>query len=150
MPTFCHLYYQVPFSETDAMGIVHHSNHARYFERGRIELLRLVELPYTEVVRQGIHIPLTEFNVSFKRPLHFDDVVLVETSVGEVSRTRLAFSYRLFSAPALRPASLAEAPFPGKPLVTGETFHCATNPAGRPVPLPPALFEKLSSLKGSL
>ena len=150
MATFCRYYYRVPFSETDAMGIVHHSNHPRYLERGRVEFLREVGFPYTEIMKQGIHIPLTDLSVSYKKPLQFDEILLVETSISDVTRVRLNFKYRIFSAPELLPTSLANEPFEGSPSVLGETFHCAVNDQGRPVPMNASLLQTLQKLKGSL
>ena len=61
--------YRIPFSETDAMGIVHHSNYARYFERGRIELLRELDLPYARLMEGGCHFPVLEMHTIFRKPM---------------------------------------------------------------------------------
>src|ERR1700733_3764095 len=102
MSTFCRLYYRVPFSEIDAMNIVHHSNHARYLERGRIEFLRLVDLDYVGIMKRGMHYPLTEMQLEFKKPLYFDNVLLVETSVSLLTRVRLNFAYKIYTVPELQ------------------------------------------------
>lgn len=146
--TFCRLYYRVPFSETDAMGIVHHSNHARYLERGRVELLRLADCNYLEVTKRGFHIPLTDIEISFKRPLTFDQVLLIETRVSAVTRARVNFAYRIFAVDALALPVLAAEAWPGNPLVTGETFHCCVNAEGRPVEVPEDLRAALTKLQG--
>lgn len=148
MKTFCRLYYRVPFSETDAMGIVHHSNHARYLERGRVEFLRQIGMPYSEVVKAGFHFPLTEMKVEFKRPLVFDEVILIETEIGKLSRTRLNFTYRIFQVSELALPSLSHEDFPERAKVLGETFHCCTNMQNRPVEMGPELFATLSGVYG--
>lgn len=148
MKQYCRLSYRVPFSETDAMGIVHHSNHARYMERGRVELLRLVGPGYTEVVKRGFHFPLTDMKISFKQPLKFDDVILIETEVSEMSRVRLNFSYRIFTGAELGPSSLSSEPWPGNPAVIGETFHCCTNEAGKPVKISEDIHNMLTGNEG--
>jgi acyl-CoA thioester hydrolase len=148
MKTYCRLTYRVPFSETDAMGIVHHSNHARYLERGRVEFLRLVGPGYTEVVKRGFHFPLTEMKIAFKRPLDFDDVILIETEISELSRVRLNFSYRIFTGVELGPSSISSEPWPGNPAVTGETFHCCTNEEGKPVKIAEDIHKMLTGNRG--
>jgi acyl-CoA thioester hydrolase len=150
MKTFCRLYYQIPFSETDAMGIVHHSNHARYLERGRIEFLRLAGLGYTEVMKRGQHYPVLELKVAFKKPLVFDQIILVETTISEMQKVRLNFSYRIFPASELAPSSLSQEPFPGNPSVVGETFHCCVNNEGRPVEADPQFYQRMLELLGGL
>jgi YbgC/YbaW family acyl-CoA thioester hydrolase len=130
------------------MGIVHHSNHARYFERGRVELLRLLGLEYTKVMEMGLHLPLTDMSLSFKRPLLFDEILLIETSVTEVSKARVTFAYGIFTADDLRGSLLSETAFDGRPKVLGKTEHCVVNSAGRPQEMPPALWTPLEGLLG--
>lgn len=149
MKAFCRLSYRIPFSETDAMGIVHHSNHARYFERGRVELMRLVGMEYTEVVRQGFHLPLTELKVAFKKALAFDQVIQIETAVARITRTRVDFTYRIFIGGELIPPALTQEPLPGQPAVLGETFHCCVTENGRPVEISAQIRETLQNLGAS-
>ncbi len=149
MTTFCRLYYRVPFSETDAMAIVHHSNHARYLERGRIEFLRLAGLDYASLMKRGMQYPLLEIHTIFKKPLVFDEVVLIETAVSRVTRTRLNFSYKIFSAKDVLAPSLETEPCSGPaPSVIGETFHCCVNSQGRPTEADEDVVEHLVTLWG--
>jgi YbgC/YbaW family acyl-CoA thioester hydrolase len=147
--TFCRLYYRIPFSETDAMKIVHHSNHAKYLERGRIEFLRLTGLDYVSIMKRGFHYPLVEIRTVFKKPLVFDEVILIETAIVEVSRARLDFAYKIYSVPELAMPSLSKEAFEGgKPSVLGETFHCCVNDEGRPVAADAEIVEQLKTLWG--
>jgi acyl-CoA thioester hydrolase len=146
--TFCRLYYRIPFSETDAMKIVHHSNHARYLERGRVEFLRLSGLDYASIMKRGFHYPLLEIRTQFKKPLVFDEIILIETTIGEVSRARLDFQYKIYSVPELLAPSITTDAFTGKPSVLGETFHCCVNDAGRPVGAEPDIVLRLNQLWG--
>lgn len=148
--TYCRLYYRVPFSETDAMGIVHHSNHARYMERGRVEFLRLAGLDYTKVIERGFHFPLTDIRVSFKRPLVFDEIVCIETALTDLSKVRLTFAYRFHTASELLAPALHTETLSGKPSVEGETFHCAVNLQNRPAKISEDLYEQLAKIRGSL
>lgn len=147
MKKYCRLTYRIPFSETDAMGIVHHSNHPRYFERGRVEFLRLIDLNYTEIVKQGFHFPLTDLRVSYKKPLVFDDIITIETAISDLSRVRMSFEYRIFTGSELAVPMLADAPLEGVAAVTGETAHCCTNTNGRPVEMNEMMREKFSTLR---
>jgi acyl-CoA thioester hydrolase len=42
-------YIDVRYYETDQMGIVHHSNYIRYFECGRMAMLKEVGLPMHKI-----------------------------------------------------------------------------------------------------
>ena len=148
MKSICQLSYRIPFSETDAMGIVHHSNHARYFERGRVEFLRLVDLGYSEIVRRGFHFPLTEMQIQYKRPLNFDDVIVVESTISELTRVRMNFRYKIYRVDDQDFLSrMIETGLEGNPLVTAQTFHCCVNEKGRPVEMPEDLYEALLKLR---
>jgi acyl-CoA thioester hydrolase len=147
MKRFCQLPYRIPFSETDAMGIVHHSNHARYFERGRVELLRLVDQSYSEIVKKGFHFPLTELKVVFKKPLYFDDVITIETNISELTKTRMNFQYKIYKGIDLEKSRMHENTIESAVLVTGETFHCCINEKGRPVEMPDELFSVFQALR---
>lgn len=140
---YCRLSYQIPFSETDAMAIVHHSNHAKYLERGRVEFLRLINLSYLELTKRGFHFPVTELNVRFRKPIVFDDIILVETKIFSLTRTRLSFSYKIFKGNALERSSLSAAAIEARELVSGFTEHCCVDNDGRPQPMDDALFEAL-------
>ncbi len=150
MKTFCRLGYRVPFSETDAMGIVHHSNHPRYLERGRIEFLRLAGHDYAAMSKRGLHFPVIELKVQYKKALEFDSNVLIETSLLEISRFRLSFSYKIFGNMEQAIPILTSAQISGiAPSVLGESFHCCVNAEGRPVEIEATLlrqFEKLGAL----
>jgi YbgC/YbaW family acyl-CoA thioester hydrolase len=146
--TFCRISYRIPFSETDAMGIVHHSNHARYLERGRVEFLRLTPFDYAAILKRGFHFPLTDLKISFKKPLAFDDIILVETEIASVGRARMSFSYRVFTGGDLSPPSLTTEPIQGTPAVIGETFHCCTNEKGRPVEIAKDIYQEFHRLQG--
>jgi YbgC/YbaW family acyl-CoA thioester hydrolase len=146
----CRLYYRIPFSETDAMAIVHHSNHARYLERGRVEFLRLAGLDYSGLIRRGIQYPVLELKCEFKKPLVFDQVILIETRIASVTRTRLGFSYRIFSSEELVQPHLAEEPAPGAPSALAETFHCCVNALGRPIEAEKDVVERLMNLSGGV
>lgn len=147
--TYCRLYYRIPFSETDAMKIVHHSNHARYLERGRIEFLRLVDLGYEGIMKRGMHFPVTELNIQYKKPLVFDEVILIETEISRLTRVRLNFGYKVYSVSELAQPTLSHEPYAGgKPSFTGESFHCCVNDEGRPIEAAPDIYERMQKLFG--
>ena len=50
----------VRFAETDAMGVVHHSNYIVWFEAARVAWMDAAGMPYTEVAAGGNHFAVTE------------------------------------------------------------------------------------------
>src|SRR6185295_12792514 len=95
IPDHCHTQtvHRVCVAETDMMGIVHHANYVALFERGRLEYLRRRGLPYKEMVGRGLHMPVVELNLLYRKPAHFDDLLRVETRLGALSRVTVRFDY---------------------------------------------------------
>ncbi len=52
------------YADTDAMGIVYHTNYIRWFEIGRTELFRDMGILYAEVETAGFNLPLTQVYLS--------------------------------------------------------------------------------------
>jgi acyl-CoA thioester hydrolase len=124
---------RVCVAETDMMGIVHHANYVAYFEKGRLEYLRRRGLPYKALVQRGLHMPVIELNLRYRRPARFDDLLSIETRLGGLSRVTVRFDYTV-SLPPTDPASLAQqAP---ALLVEGHIVLACVDEKGRPRPLP--------------
>lgn len=86
---------RVRFSETDAMGIVHHSRYLPYLEEARVEYLRHIGHPYHEIRETGIDMAVLEAHVRYRRPLLFDDLVDVHVTMGDVTRATFQMTYLL-------------------------------------------------------
>ncbi len=135
---YCISPFRISFAETDAMAIVHHSNHNRFFERGRIEFLRLAGIVYADMAAEGIHFPVLRTECKYKRAIHFDNRILVESRISKLTKTRLEFSYRIFRVNKDFTNSMLAKPFDEtEDLVTeGISEHCCLAPDGKPQRIP--------------
>jgi acyl-CoA thioester hydrolase len=124
----------VPFYETDAMGIVHHSNHVRYFELARIGFLEQHDLPYEQYVASGLHFATTRVEVDYHRPARFADVVEITVWAETVRRASLRMAYVLRVADEI--------------IATGVTEHAAVDTNGKVCRLPRDRREALLALVG--
>lgn len=111
--------FRVRYAETDAMGIAHHTAYLVWFEAGRTEYTRAMGMPYREVERDGMRLVVVEAHCRYHRPARYDDIVLVHTTVHEVSKAKVIFAYEV---------RLQES---GALLAEGQTAHAATDPQGR-------------------
>jgi len=50
----------VRYSETDRMGIVHHSRYYPWFEIARSDFIKQIGIKYSELEEKGILMPLVE------------------------------------------------------------------------------------------
>src|SRR3954447_21692140 len=73
---------RVRYAETDQMGIAHHANYIVWFEIGRTDLCRATGFPYKMIEERGLILVVTEVPCRYRAPYHYDDEVLIRTSVG--------------------------------------------------------------------
>ncbi|MFZ3100738.1 MAG: thioesterase family protein [Desulfitobacteriaceae bacterium] len=109
---------RVRYAETDRMGIVYHSNYLIWFEVGRTELFREIELPYTMFEAQGLGLVVVEASCRYRLPARYDDEVIVSTNV-KISSRKVTFTYLVY-----REATL---------LAEGKSMHVFVNKQGRAV-----------------
>ena len=90
---------RVRFSDTDAMGIVHHARCFDYFEAAREAYMRRRLIDFGEVFASGHNLPLVGAEIRFQRPLRFGDLLTVEIRLVDLTRVRLRFEYRIIASP---------------------------------------------------
>jgi acyl-CoA thioester hydrolase len=120
------------FAETDAMGVVNHTEYFVWFEVARTELLRSLGLPYTEIQRRGFNTPLVEAFANYKAPARYDDEVEVRIWPGKIGRSSIRLDYEVTKLPRK------------EVLCTGHTVHVLIGTDGKPKSIPDDLRGKLS------
>lgn len=96
---------RVRYSETDAMGFLHHANYLSYFEIGRTELFRAQGGNYRRMEELGLFFVVAKVQVRYRRPARYDDLLTLHTKISRTTTVRLEHQYQLFRGPEL----LAEA-----------------------------------------
>ena len=89
---------KVRYYETDQMGIVHHSNYLKFFEFARIEWLEELKMPYHEIERNKIILPVVNCELKFLKPLVFGDTFKVEVHCSKKPKSSIEFSYEIFNS----------------------------------------------------
>jgi acyl-CoA thioester hydrolase len=121
---------RVRYGETDKMGVVHHSVYALYFEEARTELMRAAGIRYADLEASGYLLPLIDLGMEFKRGPVYDDTVVLDAWLTEVTRVRVRIAYRMSRKGD------------GELLATGHTHHASTGPDLRPKRLPPEVYDR--------
>jgi acyl-CoA thioester hydrolase len=88
--------FRVRYYETDAMGIVHHSNYLRWFELARTEYLRAIGAPYRAMEESGISSPVLEIHCRYLQPSRYDDQITVRVKITDYTAVRIQISYEVF------------------------------------------------------
>ena len=86
---------RVRYQETDAAGVVYYSNYFVYFEVARVESLRAVGMPITEVERRGVILPAVSAHCTYHSPAHVDDLLEVAMWTDHVGRASFGFGYEV-------------------------------------------------------
>jgi acyl-CoA thioester hydrolase len=124
--------FKVRYAEVDRMNIAYHSNYIIWFELGRTEFLRSLGYNYSQLEKEEIWLPVIEVGCKYMSPVTYDDRVVVETFIEELSRVRIKFKYRLYTG--------------GRLCAEGFSAHAFTNPKLRPLALnkvKPDVYNKL-------
>ena len=121
------LRFRVRYSETDQMGAVYNSRPLEWFECGRSELLRHLELPYAVMEERGLFLPVIEAHLEWFGRARYDDLLEMTTRLSFPGRARVRCDNEVRHAER------------GRDVVRGWTLHAFANAEGRPG-RPPAWF----------
>lgn len=90
---------RVRYGETDQMGYAYYGIYAQYYEVGRVETMRMLGFSYKEVEARGILLPVTDFNIQYKKPAFYDDEITVVTYLREKpGKIKLPFEYECYNS----------------------------------------------------
>ncbi len=84
---------RVRFAETDAQGVVHHSNYFVWFEVARVAYLERHAQGYQHLRDQGIEALVLEAHARFLEPAVFDDRLAIHARCLDIKGARFRFGY---------------------------------------------------------
>lgn len=88
---------RVRYAETDPMKYVYYGNYATYFEVGRVELFRELGMPYEEIERLGIWLPVSQFSIKYLKPALYDQNLEIHTFIKKTPGVRIEFEYEIYN-----------------------------------------------------
>ena len=88
---------RVRYGETDKMGYVYYGNYAEYFEVARVEALRELGITYKNMEDDGIMLPVVRFEIDYKRPAYYDDLLSIKTKIPESPNSKIHFEYETYN-----------------------------------------------------
>ena len=107
----------VAFYETDAMGVVHHSNYLRFFEEARARWLEDHDQPYTAYLAEDLHFAVTRAHARYHQSARFADRLVTTVWMESVQGASLRMAYRIERG--------------GELIVSGYTEHASVNGEGK-------------------
>ena len=83
---------KVYYEDTDASGRVYHSNYLKYFERARSDFLYNLGFNHKNLLEKyKLYFVVKSCHIDFKKPAYFEDELLVETKVQQISKVKIIF-----------------------------------------------------------
>ncbi len=124
------------YYETDRMGIVHHSNHIRYFEEARISFMNSIGCDVMILENEGVIIPNVDAYAKYIKPIRFSDEVYIEVKLVKFNGAVMKYEYTVRFC---SDNSIA---------ATGFTTHCFVGKDFRPISIKkkyPEFYERLNN-----
>jgi acyl-CoA thioester hydrolase len=126
---------RVRYAETDAMGVAHHAAYLVWLEEGRVEGLRDLGFSFAEVEASGYGHAVREVRIQYRRPVRFDQMLVLQVALVYASGPRMTFGYRLYDASEFDAAGQPGSE-PAVPVAVAFTEMIWVTPQGRPTRLP--------------
>lgn len=122
---------RVYYEDTDAGGVVYHSNYLNFMERARTEWLRALGFEQTAVKNEfGVIIVIHSLSIAFKSPAKFNDCLQVNCTLVNAGRSSMEIVQTIQRGGVLLIEAQVKAVF-----VNADTF--------RPVAIPEAIKQAI-------
>jgi acyl-CoA thioester hydrolase len=83
---------RVYYEDTDAGGVVYHSNYLNFFERARTELLRAKGIEQSELkIKQQLIFVVRSVKIDYLKSAQFDDLLTVNSEISYLKKASLMF-----------------------------------------------------------
>jgi acyl-CoA thioester hydrolase len=97
LPLTSKIQYRVLYADIDMMGCVYYGNYPRLFEMGRTTMIREMGLPYIELEKEGVSMPVYSVESKYRNVLKYDELITIETTVKELPAARMEFFHRIYN-----------------------------------------------------
>ena len=122
----------VYYEDTDAGGVVYHSNYLKFFERARTELLRSGKVSQQVLLKEQIGFVVRHMDIDFLQGARLEDQLVVQTVVTELKKASLVFCQEIVNPE-------------GNVLCKAKVkIACVNSAKMKPMAMPSFVFEVLS------
>jgi acyl-CoA thioester hydrolase len=104
MPDFVHRL-RVRYSETDRMGVAHHSSYVAWLEEARTEWMRMRGKTYRQMEDEGALLQVVALELEYLASVTYDDQVEIGVAEAERGPASITLRYELRRPGAAKPFS---------------------------------------------
>lgn len=88
--------YRVYYEDTDAAGVVYHSNYLKFAERSRTEMLRGLGLNQSNLMTEnGVYFVVHNLEMTIHRPAILDDMLSITSRIGSIRGAIINFDQKI-------------------------------------------------------
>jgi len=77
------------------MNVAHHAAYVPWLEVARTELLRESGVSYAQLEHHGVFLVVAKLSLRYRRPILYDDMVEIRTTVRQASRIKIDHDYEI-------------------------------------------------------
>jgi len=89
---------RVRYAETDKMGYLYYGQYPKYYEIGRVELIRSLGFRYRDFEDQlGVMLPVVSMDVRYLQPAYYDDLLTIESTITEMPTKLIKFDFKIIN-----------------------------------------------------
>jgi acyl-CoA thioester hydrolase len=88
---------RVRYAETDQMGIAYYGAYNQYFEVGRVEALRSLNMSYRQMEEEGIMLPVRKVEIEYLKGAKYDDLLTIISRIEVFPTVRISFSHEIYN-----------------------------------------------------
>ncbi|MCW8994600.1 MAG: tol-pal system-associated acyl-CoA thioesterase [Psychromonas sp.] len=86
---------RIYYEDTDAGGIVYYANYLKFFERGRTEFLRDVNIEQDSLLEKDIAFVVKKVELDYVKAARFNQLISVKTEVVSCKKASLQFKQQI-------------------------------------------------------
>ena len=92
-----HYITRIFYEDTDAGGIVYHSNYLKYFERARTSLLNLIEIDQKQLLeKKKLGFVARDINLRINKPFQLNQILLVKTCLKSAKKSCIVLKHEAY------------------------------------------------------
>ena len=86
---------RVYYEDTDAGGVVYHSNYLNFYERARTEFLRKLGFEQDILLKQGLAFVVRKCELDYLVAARFNDQLVVTVEIEQLKRASIVFKQKI-------------------------------------------------------
>jgi acyl-CoA thioester hydrolase len=118
------------YHDTDAGGVVYYASYLKHLEEGRFEFCLSKGISMVESIKEGVIFPVVHFEIDYKSPARYGDIVKVYTRVEKLGFSSIHFFQEIKNKDVL--------------LIKAKTVWACVNEALKPRAIPDKIKQALS------